>query len=359
VTGIAALPRSLRTALTLALALGAAVLCEFLRTPLPWLIGPLLVTAVGNMAGAPLVAPRWMRNAGQWAIGCALGLYFTPEVVQLVLTLAPALVAGIVWALLIGYGFYLFLWRSIRHDPGADRATAYFAAAIGGASEMAVQGEKHGARVDQVAAAHSLRVLMVVMIIPFGFQAAGLRGLDAVAPALHAVHLPGLALLLALTLAGAFVIHRIGLPNPWVLGALAVAMLLTANGIVLSALPTWLTNGGQLFIGVALGSRFTPDFLHSAPRWLAAVAIGTLVMIVISAGFAWVMAQFTHLHPATLLLATSPGGIAEMCITAKVLQLGAPVVTAFHVVRYLAVLLLTAPLFRWRERIRLQQGGDA
>jgi uncharacterized membrane protein AbrB (regulator of aidB expression) len=52
------------------------------------------------------------------------------------------------------------------------------------------------------------------------------------------------------------------------------------------------------------------------------------------------------LHPATVLLGTSPGGIAEMCITAKVLQLGVPVVTAFHVVRYVAVLLATRPFFR-------------
>ena len=48
----------------------------------------------------------------------------------------------------------------------------------------------------------------------------------------------------------------------------------------------------------------------------------------------------------TLLLGTSPGGIAEMAITAKVLQLGVPVVTAFQVCRLLAVLLLAEPLFR-------------
>jgi uncharacterized membrane protein AbrB (regulator of aidB expression) len=39
-----------------------------------------------------------------------------------------------------------------------------------------------------------------------------------------------------------------------------------------------------------------------------------------------------------------------MCITAKVLQLGVPVVTAFHVTRYAAVLVLTAPLYRWMQR---------
>jgi hypothetical protein len=59
------------------------------------------------------------------------------------------------------------------------------------------------------------------------------------------------------------------------------------------------------------------------------------------------LAQFTSLHWATLLLGTSPGGIAEMAITAKVLQLGVPVVTAFHVTRLAAVLLLAEPMYRW------------
>ena len=47
------------------------------------------------------------------------------------------------------------------------------------------------------------------------------------------------------------------------------------------------------------------------------------------------------------MLGTSPGGIAEMAITAKVLQLGVALVTAFHVTRLAAVLLLVEPLYRW------------
>jgi uncharacterized membrane protein AbrB (regulator of aidB expression) len=39
-----------------------------------------------------------------------------------------------------------------------------------------------------------------------------------------------------------------------------------------------------------------------------------------------------------------------MAITAQVLGLGVPVVTAFHVVRYAAVLVLTAPLWRLEQR---------
>ena len=64
------------------------------------------------------------------------------------------------------------------------------------------------------------------------------------------------------------------------------------------------------------------------------------------------------LHPGTLILGTAPGGIAEMCITAKVLQLGVPLVTAFHVTRVVALLLCTAPLFERRARVARAAGGD-
>jgi membrane AbrB-like protein len=333
--------------LTLAVGAIAAVLGQALHAPLPWMIGPLIATALGCIAGAPFAAAPPLRNAGQWAIGTALGLYFTPQVVGIVWSLGWAIVAGIVWALLLGAGFAAFLKWANPRNAALDRPTLFFASAIGGASEMAVLAERHGGRLDLVASAHSLRLLIVVIVVPFGFQFAGLHGLDPTLPGPQQVRLAGLLGLVVLTLAGAAAMLRLRIANAWVLGPLAVAFALTANGIELSAMPKWMVNGGQLFIGVALGSRFTPAFLHSAPRWLASVAVGTLVMIVLSAIYALVISRLSGLHPATVLLGTSPGGIAEMCITAKVLELGVPVVTAFHVTRMAAVVLLAGPMFRW------------
>jgi membrane AbrB-like protein len=256
-----------------------------------------------------------------------------------------------VWALLLGAGFGAFLQWANPCNAALDAPTAFFASAIGGASEMAVLGERHGARLDLVASAHSLRLLIVVLVVPFGFQLAGLHGLDPTVPGPQSVHAGGLAALVALTVAGALAMQRLRLVNAWMLGPLAVAFALTATGIELSALPKWVSSVAQLFIGVALGVRFTPAFLHTAPRWLASVGIGTLLMIVVSAAYALAIARGFGLHPATVLLGTSPGGIAEMCITAKVLELGVPVVTAFHVTRLAAVVMLAGPLFRWRAAV--------
>jgi uncharacterized protein len=339
--------RAARIAATLALGVAAAWLAARLQLPLPWMLGPLMVTAALGVAGLPLAASQRLRNVGQWAIGVALGLYFTPEVMALLPALAPAIAVGVAWALAMGWAFHRWLARC---SPGEAPATTFFAAAIGGASEMAVLAERAGARVDRVAAAHSLRLMIVVLLLPVSFQLAGLQGVDLLPPATQEVRPAGLAGLAALSLAGVALLHRLGLPNPFVLGALAVSLALTASGSTLSALPPAFTNAGQLFIGVALGTRFTPAFARAAPRWLGAVALGSLGLIGLSAAFGALLASGVGLHPATGVLATAPGGIAEMCITAKVLQLGVPIVTAFHVLRYLAVLLLTAPLYRWEHR---------
>jgi membrane AbrB-like protein len=339
-----------RAAGTLLLALAAALLCVWLRTPIPWMIGPLLVTSIVSILGAPTRSWPPLRNAAQWVIGMALGLYFTPQVTGLVASLWWAILLAIAWALALGWGFAWWLQRTQAHRMGLGPreawATSYFAGAIGGASEMTLLAERENGRSDLVAAAHSVRIVIVTLLIPFAFTLTGQHGADASLPGARELNVPGLLALSAATAAGAWLMQRTGTANPWFMGALAVSMGLTMAGIEWSALPTGLSNVAQLVIGVSLGVRFQREFLTAAPRWLAAVALGTVGMVVLCAGFAWLLAWGTGLHVATLILGTSPGGIAEMAITAKVLQLGVPVVTAFQVCRLVAVLVLVAPLYR-------------
>ncbi|GAC1603022.1 MAG: AbrB family transcriptional regulator [Ramlibacter sp.] len=341
-----------RIALTLLLALAAAVTCLWLHTPLPWMIGPLAVTAAASMRGLQTQSWNALRNGAQWTIGTALGLYFTPQIAGLVGRLWWVIVLAIVWALALGWAFGVWMFRcQAARLTGSDhqkRATCYFAGSIGGASEMTLLAERQGARTDLVAAAHSLRLLMVTLLVPFAFTFSGLHGLDPTPPGPRIVHWDGLALLALATGVGCWLMARTGRPNPWFLGALLVSIGMTVAGIELSALPQWMTNLAQLVIGVSLGVRFEARFVHTAPLWLLSVLSGTLGMIVLSAGFAAMLAGATGVPAATMILGTSPGGITEMAITAKVLQLGVPMVTALQVSRLIAVLILVGPLFRWR-----------
>ena len=75
---------------------------------------------------------------------------------------------------------------------------------------------------------------------------------------------------------------------------------------------------------------------------LASIVLAMLLAAVFSVVVAWL----TGIPVPSLVLATAPGGIAEMCITAKVLQLGVPFVTAARVTRILILINMTAPLYR-------------
>ncbi len=330
--------------LALVVGIAAGALCAWLKTPLPWLIGPLFACAFAASRGLPLASLPAARNGGQWVIGTALGLFFTADVVGRLVQSAGLVLAGLVWSIAIG----LCLAWALRRYAGLDGATAYFAGAIGGASEMALQGERHGARVDIIAAAHSLRILLVVSVVPFAFQWLGVHGSDASQRAVMAVNWwPGFALLVACTVAGALAMRLLKAPNPWMIGPLVVSVGLSASGVALSAVPGWVVSAGQVFIGIGLGTRFAPGFFDRAPRMLIVVAASTILAIVASAAFAAGLSWWSGVPWATLALATSPGGIAEMALTAKLLGLGVPVVTLFHLTRVLMLVLLGGSLYRW------------
>jgi len=335
----------------LALAFIAARACIALDTPLPWMIGPLFSTAIACMLGARLAAPVQTREAGQWAIGTALGLYFSAPVLGALARNLPWIALAVAFALCLGIAASALL----RRLAGCDEPTAFFAMAVGGASEMAVQGERHGAQVERVAAAHSLRIMMVVGTIPFAVRWWSSHGwgagIDPFTPLAAVVQPGGLLVLTLVTSGAALLLKRCGVPNAWVIGPLLVALALTAYGVRLSSLPEWMVRTGQLFIGISLGTRFTPRFVHTAPRYLASVAACTVLTMACAGLFAFCVASITGLHPGTMLLATSPGGIAEMSLTARVLQLGVPVVTAFHVSRMAVVVMTIGPLYRcWTRK---------
>jgi hypothetical protein len=329
-------------AIALALCVAAGALFAWIRTPLPWMIGPLLVMAACNFSGARLRSVPGGRQLGQLIIGTALGLYFTPVVARQVASSWPLLLVAALFAIVLAWSCGWFLSRV----TDTDRTTSFFASVPGGAAEMAVLGERFGARVDRVVFAQSLRVLVVVIAVPFALTYSGVHGSDFYRPAPVPFDGPMLAVLLAVAAAAGALLTMARMPNPFMFGPLLVAISFTANEMRFSSIPIPVTNIGQLLLGCALASRFEREFLRGLGRYAGAVLASIVFAMLLAAAFSAGLAWATGLPVASLVLATAPGGIAEMCITAKVLQLGVPLVTAAHVTRVLILINATAPLFR-------------
>ena len=328
--------------------LAAGALCAWLATPIPWMIGPLFAMALAKWRGLLIDAPAGFRGGGQLFLGTALGLYFTPEMLRVVARFLPWMVASGLFALVIAYLSARVLTR-LAPSFKLDATTAFFACVPGGASEMANLAARFGGREDLVAVAQSLRILIIVATIPFLYAWLGIHGADAYTPAASVVEAAGLMQLIAVALASAWLAQRVGVPNAYVLGPLFAAVALTGAGQVWSALPGWLINFAQLMIGCSLGARFEQSFFRSAPRFLFAAGMATLAALLLSSGFAVAMAALIGaggIHWSTAILALAPGGMPEMSITAKVLQLGVPVVVAFQVTRMAMLVTLSGPLYQ-------------
>jgi membrane AbrB-like protein len=269
------------------------------------MIGPLFAVAAARLAGLPVTGPPGGRYIGQWIIGTVLGLYFTPVVVKQVVSFAPWMLMAGVYALISG----LVCGMALARLANVDRRTAFFASVPGGATEMSILAERFGGRTDLVAVAQSLRIVMVVSLIPFMFAYLDVHGADRYVQGTRAFSWGGLALLMGLTALGGAALHRFRFPNGWVIGSLCVSLPLTAFQVDLSNVPAWLSNAGQLLIGCSLASRFKPDFLTRAPRFMAAVLATVMIGMGLAALTAWGLATAMPAHVATMVLAMAPGGV--------------------------------------------------
>jgi len=311
--------------------------------PLPWMIGSLLAVIAVRCSGWLVSEVPRGRQVGQWIVASAIGLHFTSEVMQQVLVHLGVILAGAIGTLLLGLIGLFILLRS-----GTDRATAFFASMPGGASEMVVLANRHQAEPARVAAAHSLRLLLVVLIVPALFTW-GLPSMQAPAPA--PVSWPWLALLLPAGGLLALLWQRLNQPNPWMLGPLTACAVASVAFDLHIGLPGWAGALGQWLIGCSLACHFDRPFFRSAPAFLLRILLFTLLAMLVAAALGGALGWLTALDEVSLMLGMMPGGITELCLTAEALQLSVALVTAVQVLRLFLVMFLAEPLFRlWQRR---------
>ena len=332
------------------LSLGAAVAGGFvfsaLDTPIPWLLGPLAFVAGINLAGFRIGCPNGTRQVGQIVIGTAIGLRFTPDVATIVLGQLHWMVIAAVIAVMLGGVGALIQIRIARLDP----ATAYFGNVPGGMAEMLTLGDRFRAEPVAVALSQTVRVGIVVVTVPVGLTWLGTTGGDLFSLRSIPVDWSLLPILIAGCAGSAFLLNRLGVTNAWMLGAVGFAGLLTATEIELSGLPDTFLILGQLLIGAALGERFDREPMRRAPRVIVGAVLSTIMLLVASIGLAAAIGAVSGIPLTTMVAATCPGGLAEMSITAEILGLGVPLVTAYHITRIVLITLVTLPLFRMIQR---------
>jgi uncharacterized membrane protein AbrB (regulator of aidB expression) len=89
--------------------------------------------------------------------------------------------------------------------------------------------------------------------------------------------------------------------------------------------------------GLVLGARYERAFFARYRLFIPFALLNSLFIIITSVVAGIVLAWLFSLPIATMIIATAPGGLAEMTITAQALQINVPLVVAFHLFRVVIV----------------------
>jgi len=235
-----------------------------------------------------------------------------------------------------------------RTVGGLDRTTAFFAGMPGGLVEMTVVGDEKGGDGRTIALVHSARVLLIVFTLPFLVQwlqgawigsRSRLGGSVLEAPWTSDLWLIGAGVL------GAVMGHYLRFPAKTLLGPMVASALVHALGLSDFTPPREIVNAAQVGLGTVIGCRFLGAPPREILRILGLSAGSTVILLAITLLFALLVSRVSSHGVVPLLLAYSPGGLAEMSLVALALQIEVAFVAAHHIFRILFVMLSASPVF--------------
>ncbi|OYQ32512.1 ammonia monooxygenase [Niveispirillum lacus] len=337
-----------------AMVLGTAggFVCFKLHVPLAFMIGAMLATTIAALAGVRTMVPPSLRDGLVIVLGIMLGSSFTPALLGHLAEWSVSLGFMAVYIVIGAAAGTFYLRRFARYDP----ATAYFTAMPGGFTEMVMMGGALGGDDRSIALGHSLRIMLVVMSVPFAFQA--LPGYDAAGRdwSLHGLGPYPWELTIAdyamimVCFVGAPGAQKLRIPAGVLVGPMLLSAVLHLTGLTAAKPPGLLVAAAQVVIGASIGGRFQHVPLMLIARTAGVAAGLTMVLLLVTLGLSLLVHFLTGLSLAALILAYAPGGLAEMSLVALALHVDAAFVATHHIVRIVLIILLAPAAYHlWRR----------
>jgi hypothetical protein len=151
----------------LGFALLAALICERLSCPTPFLMGPIIGAAIVSLSGVPCPPlPSWLTILCQIAVGAYMGVKIELANLgnwRILLTYTMLGVVAVIAASL-GAGFIL------SHYYGYSNVTSFLSMAPGGIAEMSVTGIALNADLSVIASYQLFRLFFILLLTPVLFR---------------------------------------------------------------------------------------------------------------------------------------------------------------------------------------------
>ncbi|WP_338469385.1 AbrB family transcriptional regulator [Niallia sp. XMNu-256] len=344
-----------------------------------WIIGTLIMAAF--LSFRPL---RWLKDPdhpekgmptywlriGQTILAVELGQKINLSVISTFqkhwLTITIMLLLSVVFSLLSG----LLIWKFSQ----TDMITSFFATAPGGIVVMPGLAQDIGANTGVVSIVQTMRVFLVVILIPIIASTWFVTGETSLMSTNQAVttitntfglsQLGGTVLLFLAAWGGKFIGKLLRFPSPVLIGGLVgVAVVQGLYYLILdSELIVWwpalIMIIAQVLMASSIGARFQRSMFQNIGKLLFVAFISTVGLILAMLICAYFVSVITGISLITSVLAFAPGGVAEMAATAIILEADSTFVVAVQVLRIVVVILVLPPLFKLMSRRQIHKKYD-
>ena len=318
----------------------SAIIAEYLNIPLAWMLGPMIITSIGALAGLKVKMPKLALSSILIILGLHIGNYIDQNLFNQMINWIWTSVIMLIYIIIC----ILIVSKYLQKFAGYGEKASIFSSAPGALGPLMILAENEKTDLSQVATSHLIRLIIIITVIPFIIVN------NAITETLisddfnyMAQNHFNLLILIVSSIIFILIFDRIKVPAALLSGTLFASGLLQITDIATYKLPDASINFCLLILGASVGCRFAEKTVKEIANNSLHSLVATTMLVVLGLIAAYVATFFVDTNILTLILSFSPGGIYEVAVIAIAFDLDPEFVAFHHIIRLLFI-LFTVPI---------------
>ena len=340
---------SIKFLLVILISTPSAILADYFRIPLAWMLGPMLAISIAALSGIKVKMPKLVLSAILIILGLHIGNYIDQNLLSQM--------KDWIWTSVVMFFYILasifIVSKYLQKFSGYKEKTSIFSAAPGALGPLLILAEYEKSDLSQVATAHLIRLIIIITLFPFfvvNFSPTEAMEIEKF-NYMDQNHLDLLILLIG-SIFLIYIFDKIKVPAPLLAGALVASGILQITEIASYKLPDQSINFCLLILGASIGCRFADKSLNEVIKNTTHSFVATALLVALGIIAAIVASYFVENNFLTLLLSYCPGGIYEVAVIAITFNLDPNFVAFHHIIRLLMILFTVPVILRLIDKKR-------
>ena len=329
--------------LVIVISIPSAIVADFFKVPLAWMIGPMIATSLIALKGFQVIMPRLALSSILIILGLHIGNYIDQNLLNQMVNW--------IWTTIIMF-FYivisiLIVSKYLQKFSDYKEKTSIFSAAPGALGPLMILAEYEKSDLSQVATAHLIRLIIIITLFPFIIvslypaEALELEKFDYMSQ-----NHWELIILIIVSLVFIFFFDKFKVPAALLSGTLVASGLLQITEIASYQFSPKIIDYCLLILGASVGCRFADKSFNEVAKNAFHSFIATFLLVVLGVIAACVAGLVIDKNFFTLLLSYCPGGIYEVAVIAIFFDLDPEFVSFHHIIRLLMILFIVPVILK-------------